>query len=79
MTTITSVARAEASIERAEASLQIAEARLNGIRDGTYRLVAGDTLEDLKAEVAACREVLAGAQRNYGDTIVGGGRGNYYF
>jgi rhamnogalacturonyl hydrolase YesR len=48
-------------LSEASASLHIAEARLNGIRDGTYRLVAGDTLEDVKAEVVRCTNILKDA------------------
>jgi len=58
-----------AGLREARNSLRIAEERLDAYMQGTVILPAGVTYQDLKDEVTACRAVVAGAQRNYDNTI----------
>jgi capsule polysaccharide export protein KpsE/RkpR len=68
----TEVQKASARLDVAAASLTAAEADLRSHRTANATDVTSPLYSELKAEVARCTAVLAGAQRNYDNALNGG-------
>jgi hypothetical protein len=64
-----SIKRAADRVKEASESLRRAEDRLNAYMLGEFILPDGVTCQFIQDQVNACRAVLAGAQRNYDNTL----------
>ncbi|KAJ3000455.1 hypothetical protein HDV02_005320 [Globomyces sp. JEL0801] len=64
-------------LREARESLRKAEKRINDYLEGSLILPIGVTYKDLKDEGIRCSDILAGAQKNYDNTLQAQNRGEF--